>query len=1341
MSKFEVAQLSLCETTGDSNQLDIPARVEALRPYVPDLIINAIADQTREGRTGDLQPVTYETAAVLHVDIKGFTALADLLSHQRDGQTKLVAILNSFFGAFVDIVYKHGGDVYVFAGDAITILVPPGNPQSGDQTTDLLARVIAIEDEILQYVREHGSIPDIKDHHKQSITLQVRIGRDIGSCTIIPGKHGTLLHGRTVQNAFAAEEQATPGTKRIHGQDTCDEPTASSLDTTSPVRSCQRLDQQNQLELLENFVPRGIENEPDHYRLVAVMFLGFELADPDNDQAAITALQDCLQWIDTLAVQKYGGTLNKCDNSAHGYKAIILFGAPVANDRAVYNACEAARETVTALHAIQDGSAIRAKAGVHAGRVFAGKVGSPQQRCEYTVMGESVNLAARLQQRADHAQVLISGDTLRQLNRWNVRHTDLGEQQLKGFETAIPVHTYEGNNGELIGPAIGRKTEIAQIHDAISTSRSEKRGVLVTISADANLTTPGKTRLALASAESSGHPYIVLDLPSYADTGGLQVLRPLIISLCGPEAIQSNIAFSEHLADSGLLLPYQRALLDFMGWPQSGQEPPSEGMMQDAITAFIELTAQRRDGLIIIIDDFQHTRTPRGDNSAVRAVIRSLGRSLSAPISIIAAGRTSSTLPALLKPADTDLAIELGNLRDDQQLAEFITQGIAPAYPEATGCSYATPGMPEVIELLRKDKYLGTNSFSPYHASQVIEYLINNQVIAVQYNQLGDYQITIDRTQEAALSINLNTVNSILEARFDALPSHAQQFLRICAVAGAAVRIQTLMLIFNCDEKTIKDEATSLSGDWLALQDDRISFLLSHLAMYVYERLGVADRMMHHVRFINALEIQQQASHDKNELPANLSSLSYHADQAFSLADQNQVDRNAEWLPTLAHRVFTYSLLVARTAASRNHLAQASIYYRRALNEPLLAHMSQNSPVVFDALEEAARVEAELGNDDMLIAYLERAQNFADQDVSTDMQRIQLKLDLALAQTSAPEQAVQDTVAALALLDETDINHPEILALRVWAAKIKGTANARLAHQAMKDSNLSEAQSNIQQARAEYEAGLAITNVTTEQPQRSLRARRNQFATQELLSQQVRVLGSLGFALARYTEYAVRYAHQDYTEDLVTYFTEAQKAFSNALALCREHNMPALAVELTSNYTGILVDATTYMPPETGTQLLTTAIESINAVRDDLPLVSQKIRARLLTNITFARIRQPEQKDEHAQTDAQEAIRLCLQLQNNTEIANSVFNLALLATNDRENHLIIALALASVIDPDVVEKLLLELQAMGITVTIPIGEPADIIQQYLLTTSMPLPELNLFLRQVLEHPEKYRKDQ
>ena len=148
---------------------------------------------------------------------------------------------------------------------------------------------------------------------------------------------------------------------------------------------------------------------------------------------------------------KHDGTLDKFMGDA----VMAIFGAPIAHPdhsaRAVLTALDM-REGIAGLNEkrlAQGKEGVAVGIGVSAGEAVAGTVGT-EERMEYTVIGDSVNLAARLESNAKPGQILISQRTWDRV-RGVVEVRGLGAIKVKGKEEEIEVYEVLGRPGRKVG--------------------------------------------------------------------------------------------------------------------------------------------------------------------------------------------------------------------------------------------------------------------------------------------------------------------------------------------------------------------------------------------------------------------------------------------------------------------------------------------------------------------------------------------------------------------------------------------------------------------------------------------------------------------------------------------------------------------------------------------------------------------------------------------------------------------------------------------------------------------------------------------------------------------------
>jgi adenylate cyclase len=140
----------------------------------------------------------------------------------------------------------------------------------------------------------------------------------------------------------------------------------------------------------------------------------------------------------TDIVFRHDGTLDKY----MGDGMMAVFGAPMEKDDDAERAIQAAQEMRRELAVMTDNTGgekkFNIRMGINTGRVAAGNIGSPK-RMDYTVIGEPVNLAARLQSIAEPNQILIGEETYRiVMGKFHVKK--VGLKKIKGKSTEVMVY-------------------------------------------------------------------------------------------------------------------------------------------------------------------------------------------------------------------------------------------------------------------------------------------------------------------------------------------------------------------------------------------------------------------------------------------------------------------------------------------------------------------------------------------------------------------------------------------------------------------------------------------------------------------------------------------------------------------------------------------------------------------------------------------------------------------------------------------------------------------------------------------------------------------------------------
>ena len=240
-------------------------------------------------------------------------------------------------------------------------------------------------------------------------------------------------------------------------------------------------------------------------RQVTVLFTdvaGFTPMAEKLDPEDVHRIMDrCFELI-TAEVHRFEGTVNQYT----GDGVMALFGAPIAHEDAPRRAVHAALGIQRALRdygqelAAQGGPPLQMRIGINTGPVVVGRIGD-DLRMDYTAVGDTTNLAARMQQLARPGSVVVSEATHRLASAF-FETLDLGEVQVKGHS---PVRAWEVLRPRVrrsrfdaavergLTPLVGRVREVATLVERFAEAKAS-RGQVVFISGDAGI---GKSRLLL----------------------------------------------------------------------------------------------------------------------------------------------------------------------------------------------------------------------------------------------------------------------------------------------------------------------------------------------------------------------------------------------------------------------------------------------------------------------------------------------------------------------------------------------------------------------------------------------------------------------------------------------------------------------------------------------------------------------------------------------------------------------------------------------------------------------------------------------------------------------------
>jgi class 3 adenylate cyclase/tetratricopeptide (TPR) repeat protein len=244
--------------------------------------------------------------------------------------------------------------------------------------------------------------------------------------------------------------------------------------------------------------PAPAESPPEERRQVTVLFgdlSGYTALAERMDPEAVKALVDRALMRLGGEVERFGGTVDKYI----GDNVMAIFGAPVAHEDDAQRGVRAGLGMQDAMTEVNEGlppgEHLDLRVGVNSGEVLAGAVGE-----DYTVIGDTVNVAARLQSAARPGTVTVGERTMR-ATRDAVRYAALEPLELKGKAEPVPAWEAVGlTQAQPVGrpsparesPLVGRDDQLEALEALYQRVVREAAPQLVTLIGEAGV---GKSRL------------------------------------------------------------------------------------------------------------------------------------------------------------------------------------------------------------------------------------------------------------------------------------------------------------------------------------------------------------------------------------------------------------------------------------------------------------------------------------------------------------------------------------------------------------------------------------------------------------------------------------------------------------------------------------------------------------------------------------------------------------------------------------------------------------------------------------------------------------------------------
>jgi adenylate cyclase len=846
----------------------------------------------------------HASGAVLFADVSGFTALTEALDRtlgSRRGAEVLTRQINAVYDALIAEVDRFGGSVISFAGDAITCWFA-GVPAPARACACALA---------LQIAMQAFAVIPLPDGDTSTLELKVVITSGstrrflVGDPTI---QLLDALAGAPLARLAVGEQLA------VRGEVLIDAPTAAAISAPAQIGLWRIAPETGERFAVLHALPKPVAPQPlsgldrrlqddvvqpwllpavyEHHqaglgafltelRPAVVLFLRFSGIDFEGDPNAGAKLAAFIRRVQAI-LARYEGVLLQLTIGDKGNYLYAGFGAPVAHEDDAVRAARTAmdwRALPLELPFLQP-----LHVGISRGVLRVGAYGGISRRT-YGVLGDEVNVAARLMQHAAPGEILISGRVQQALAAFDLE--PIGPISLKGMPEALPVFRLRGERERPVRltepvyalPIIGRRTELDLLSEKLDLALAG-HGQIVGITADAGM---GKSRLVAevirlarqrvmrcfgGACQSYGTntPYLVwgsvwrafFDLdPSWPLRKQARMLEGTLEELA-PERVEA-LPLLGPLLD----LPLEENTFTRLLEPELRQST-LHALLLDCLCAAARSAADDGSGLLFVLEDLHWI------DAASHDVLERIAQAIpDLPVLIVLAYRPPDPV-RLQTPRIEALShfrhIALGPLTT-AEVEQVIRAKLAQLLPERKG----------VVTSALIARISERAQGNPFYVEELLNYLRDRG---------------IDPQDTAAIeSLDLPaSLHSLILSRIDQLRSRQQAELKVASVIGRLFRFAWLHGAYPTlgDLAPLKadlDELARLELTPLDTPDPELAYLFKHIVTQevAYDSLTAAARATLHEQL--ALYLEQLAG---GATERYLDLLAYHYDRSDNLVKRRE---------------------------------------------------------------------------------------------------------------------------------------------------------------------------------------------------------------------------------------------------------------------------------------------------------------------------------------------------------------------------------------------------------------------------------------------------------------------
>lgn len=790
-------------------------------------------------------------ACALYLDIGGFTRLTEeLMQKGLAGAEELSSIINLLFTPVIDSIYSAEGFISTFAGDGISAFFPAKDPSPA------LSATLHIASEFQRVTASRSSFLLSNLFPRIALTRGSVEWGILGSGK----KHAYYFHCPALIEAASALQGTRDGKAHITSSlwssftfSRTNELEFTALSGLSPVSPIPPIDRKTASSFFDAPLLKGTITK--EFRDVASVFIAFQATDHMslNSFASVVINE----------TQRFGGYISSLEFTEKGPLFLVVFGAPVSYENNTARA-------LSFLLSLRQQSSISYKAGATFGSVYAGIVGS-RRRCAYTVLGDAVNLAARLVYAAKDQEILANTKFMQNAGN-KVDWEDMGKRHVKGKLMEVNVHMYIRSHEEteltfFTGKLVGRKNELRKLKTWIKPIYENRSAGIIYLYGEPGV---GKSRLVYHLARSL--PENTMIIAMQADEVLRKSLNPFaralkqIIGLSQTASDETNLSTlnqyingllkktndSTHVAkemhrDLQRQKVYLQALLGLsvLETDFTGLDPKErfENTLY-AIKTIIKILALSNP-VLLIIDDFQWL-----DDDSKKALSTLTRNIADTPLAVVVCSRLldDGTQPIFQHSDDATVhETELQTFLKDEQ-EELIVQ------------SLNSKANPTLLEFIRT-----RSEGNPFFIEQICSYLQENDLLKSSIAGLTLKQVKLELP---------SSIRAVVIARLDRLTSDVKELVQTASVLGNEFNVRILSTMLK---------GKTIDGILATGEEQRIWYTINKLFYLFFHTLfrDAAYEMQMRLR-LKALHRSAAEAFEKLYLdnPDFYSEMAYHYEQA-----------------------------------------------------------------------------------------------------------------------------------------------------------------------------------------------------------------------------------------------------------------------------------------------------------------------------------------------------------------------------------------------------------------------------------------------------------------------------